>query len=98
MKAQVPEGIYSSMQDIIESMNYAAKTVESHISWKYANIMGSKVSMKLDCKENSCSTTHYVNFSDKLRRILGFDIHNKRRDLIQLDSPRNIFLAAYMVL
>jgi len=94
MKSQVPSGIYSTMRDIIEAVNYAAKSVDSHIVWQFDVIMGGKIFMKLLCENEKCSMTHYVNFSEKLRRILGFDIHNKRRDLAQLDSEPPVVAAS----
>lgn len=86
MRSQVPVGIYSSMRNIVAGVNFAAKSVDSHIVFHYGIFVGGKVFMKLNCKENGCNIIHYISFSDKLRRILGFDIHIKRNDLVQLDS------------
>lgn len=91
IKSRLPAGIYSSMRDIVASVNHAAKSVDSHIVFHYGVFKGGKVFMKLDCKENSCNNiTHYINFSDKLCRILGFDVHIKRRDLVQLDNVTHV--------
>lgn len=86
MKSQIIAGVYSSIRDIIGGVNHAAKSVDSHIVLHFVDFMGGKVFMELDCQESNCSTIHYVNFSEKLGRILGFDIRNKRRDLDQLES------------
>ncbi|KAL6417101.1 hypothetical protein ACFW04_012982 [Cataglyphis niger] len=86
MKAQVPSGIYSTVRDIIEAVNYTAESVASHIVWQFETVIDGKIIMKLSCEEEKCAITHYVNFSHKLQRILGFDERVKHRDLIQLDS------------
>ncbi|XP_070155843.1 uncharacterized protein [Polyergus mexicanus] len=76
-KSEIPSGIYSSLHDIIEAVNYSAKSVGSHILWQFGAIIGRKVIMKLSCDIMKCDMIHYVNFSEKLCRILGFDTHNK---------------------
>ena len=47
--------------------------------------------MRLTCEKEKCNLTHYVTFSDKLSRILGFDIRNKHGDSSELD--RDLLLA-----
>lgn len=87
MKFEVPSGVYSTTQDITNAVNYTAKSVDSHIVWQFETAIGGKITMKLSCEKEKCDMTHYVNFSDKLRRILGYDIHNKHNsDLVQLDN------------
>ncbi|KAL6446795.1 hypothetical protein ACFW04_001315 [Cataglyphis niger] len=73
MKAQVPSVIYSTVRDIIKAVNYTAESVASHIVWQFETVIGGKIIIKLSCEEEKCAITHYVNFSDKLQRILGFD-------------------------
>jgi len=83
MKSEVPSGIYSTTQDITNAVSYTAKSVDSHIVWQFETVIGGKITMKLSCEKEKCDMTHYVNFSDKLRRILGYNIHNKyNRDLV----------------
>ena len=48
--------------------------------------------MKLNCEKEKCNLTHYVTFSDKLSRILGFDTRNKHSDPAELESG-NLLLA-----
>lgn len=76
-KSEIPSGIYSSLHDIIEAVNYSAKSVGSHIHWQFGAIIGRKIIMKLSCDIMKCDMVHYVNFSEKLCRILGFDTNNK---------------------
>lgn len=82
--AEVPPGIYSSIHDIIETMNYASKLVNSHIVWELK--VGGRVVVKLSCVEEKCDMVHYVYFSDKLCRILGFDIDAKKRSHLLFPS------------
>lgn len=75
--AEVPSGVYSGVRKIIETMNHASKLVNSHIVWELK--VGGRVVMKLSCVEEKCDMVHYVYFSDKLCRILGFDVDVEKR-------------------
>lgn len=68
---EVSPGVYSSVRDIIETMNDACKPVKAHVVWELK--AGGKVVMRLSCKERKCDMEHHVHFSDKLCRMLGFD-------------------------
>ncbi|XP_070169349.1 uncharacterized protein [Polyergus mexicanus] len=76
-KSEIPLGIYLNIPDLIEAVNYSAKSAGSHILWQFSAIIGRKIIMKLSCDIAKCNMIHYVNFSEKLYRILGFDTHNK---------------------
>ena len=82
-KSEIAPGIYSSMHDLIEAMNFLANSVGSHIVWQFATTLGRKITMKISCDIAKCNMIHYINFSDKLCRILGFDTHNKLNDNVQ---------------
>ncbi|KAL6433570.1 hypothetical protein ACFW04_006572 [Cataglyphis niger] len=90
MKAQVPSGIYTSVRDI-EAVNYTAKSVASHIVWQFEVVIGGKIVIKVSCEEEKCDITHYVNFSDKLQRILGFDTPDEPASLLR-GIPDKLFV------
>jgi len=85
-KSRVLSGVYSTVDDIIAAVNLAARSAFAHIVWQFSAITGGKVIMRLTCEKEKCNLTHYVTFSDKLSRILGFDIRNKHGDSSELDS------------
>jgi len=100
-KSRVLSGVYSTVDDIIAAVNLAAKSAFAHIVCQFDAISGGKVIIKLTCEKEKCNLTHYVTFSGKLSRILGFDIRNKHSDPSELDSdillatPDYLFVKLY---
>lgn len=82
--AEVPSGVYPDVGNVIEMMNYASKLANSHIVWELK--VGDRVVMKLSCEEKKCDMVHFVYFSDKLCRILGFDVDAEERSRLLFPS------------
>lgn len=82
--SSIPPGVYSSVREIIETMNFASKLANSHFVWELK--VGDRVVMKLSCEEKKCDMIHYIYFSDKLCRILGFDVDDEERSRLLFPS------------
>lgn len=85
MTARVPSGVYSNVHDIIEAVNNAANSVDSHVTCRLDAFKGGRIIIGVTCEKEKCGARHFVHFSEKLCRILGFDVHNKERGLDELD-------------
>lgn len=82
----ITPGVYSSLSELLRALNEGSERLRTEIVWRSEPRHGGKISLGLSCTKETCNLTHYVKISDKLRRILGFDVHKERADLVIPDT------------
>ena len=71
-KSYLRPGVYKNLESLIDEINNL-KGVDQHLNFVIER--GGYVSVKRICETSSCSELeHYVRLSDKLKKILGFEM------------------------
>ncbi|XP_072760081.1 uncharacterized protein [Anoplolepis gracilipes] len=68
---EIRAGIYKNMDELFDAIITTCKGVSSHFRLDRRGLSAGSIEFYLECDENKCKLNHYVNFSDKLLRILG---------------------------
>ena len=81
----VETGVYYDIQDLIDAINAKCEKQRTHVKFTRDIGAGGKIIAELVCSEKECALDHYVYFSDKLERVLGFDTRRTRPELLKYD-------------
>jgi len=88
----IPNGVYKDIEDLISASNAGCKSIESHLYFEQQNAAGGKIAVRFICEnaDSNCHLIHYINFSNNLLRIFGFE-----GNVIAQDSTLKISCSRY---
>lgn len=98
-KVTIPSGIYKNIEELLDALNSACESIQSHFYFKRESANGAKIRIWVNCGAY-CGMIHYISFSDKLQQILGCVIHtvddtNLRATLTLRESEERFYTETF---
>lgn len=81
----ITPGVYTTTEELLQAVNHVCRRLDTHIILRVDAHRAGRVTAILTCIDSRCLRRHYIRFSNKLNRMLGFDMNVQREELVYLD-------------